>query len=124
MPLAFLLDEHLRRRLWQAVESHNARGAHPIDAVRVGDPDDLALGSADPDILVWAEREGRILVSRDEATMKTYFAEHLQAGHHSPGLFLIRKGSALADVVLFLAAAAHATDPGAWHDQFGVFSVK
>src|SRR5690242_5171263 len=110
MALAFLLDEHLRGKLWRAIESHNARGVHPIDAVCVGDADDLPLGSDDPDILLWAEREGRILVSRDEATMKTYFAEHLQAGHHSPGLFLIRKGSTLPDVVLFLAAVVYASD--------------
>jgi hypothetical protein len=118
MALAFLLDEHLRGLLLRAIESHNARGVHPIDAVCVGDPGDLPLGSDDPDILLWAERERRILVSRDEATMKTYFAEHLQAGHHSPGLFLIRKGSTLPDVVFFLASVVYASEPADWHDLF------
>jgi hypothetical protein len=62
-PLRYLLDENLRGRLWQAIGVHNQTGAYPIDVVRVGDPPDLPLGSLDPDILLWAEREGRILVS-------------------------------------------------------------
>jgi hypothetical protein len=118
MALAFVLDEHLRGPMWQAVQTHNARGVHLIDVVRVGDPPDLPLGSVDPDILAWAERERRIVVSRDEGTMKTHLAEHLKAGNHSPGVFLIRKGSALADVAFFLAAAAHASDAVDWQDRY------
>src|SRR5258708_22567026 len=117
MALAFLLDEHPRGGLWQGIRSHNARSAHTIDAVRVGDVPDLPLGSLDRDILVWAELHGRILVSRDEKTMKSYLADHLQAGRSSPGVFLIRRGSTVAKAVFFLAAAAHASEPADWRDQ-------
>jgi hypothetical protein len=65
MPLAILLDEHLRGTLWRAIQHHNARGSNPLDVVRVGDPENLPLGSLDPEILLWAEREERILVSED-----------------------------------------------------------
>lgn len=116
MPLAYVLDEHLRGTLWQAILSHNGAAVYPLDAVRVGDPPDLPLGSLDPDILPWAEREGRIVVSRDESTMKTHLADHLRAGHHSPGVFLVRKRSRLAKVVSFLVAAAYASDPSEWQD--------
>jgi hypothetical protein len=118
MPLAYVLDEHLRGPLWNAVQAHNGRGANLIDVIRVGDPADLPLGSTDPAILAWAERGGRIIVSCDEATMKTHLAEHVRAGNHSPGVFLVRKGSALPDVVLFLVAAAYASDPAEWRDLF------
>jgi hypothetical protein len=117
MALRYVLDEHLRGDLWQAIQAHNASGVHPVDAARVGDPPDLPLGAADPDILQWAEREGRILVTRDESTMKDHLADHLQAGRHSPGVFLIRKRSGLADVAYFLVAAAYASDPAEWQDQ-------
>ena len=116
MPLAYVLDEHLRGPLWQAILSHNAAGAYPLDAARVGDSTDLPLGSLDPDILIWAEREGRMIVSRDESTMKTHLADHLLAGHHSPGVFLVRKRSRLAKVVSFLVDAAYASDPSEWQD--------
>ena len=117
MPVAFVLDEHLRGGLWQAIQSHNAKGVLLIDAVRVGDLPDLPLGSQDPDILLWAEANGRILVSRDEHTMKSYLADHLKAGGHSPGVFLIRRSSKVADVTFFLAAATHASEPADWQDH-------
>jgi hypothetical protein len=118
MPLAYVLDEHLRGGLWQAIQTHNAGGVHPLDVVRVGDPSDLPLGAADPDILLWAERQGRLLVSRDEGTMKTHLADHLRAGRHSPGVFLIRRNSTRAEVVSFLVAAAYASDSAEWRDLF------
>ena len=41
MPLTYLLDEHLRGPLWRAIQRHNALGTDPLDAVRVGDVEDL-----------------------------------------------------------------------------------
>ena len=69
MPLRFVLDENQRGLLRRAIVRHNHAGIYPLDAVRVGDEPDLPLGSSDSDILLWSEREGRILVSFDRATM-------------------------------------------------------
>jgi hypothetical protein len=102
----FLFDENLDDALRSAVAQHDTRGIDPIDTVQVGDPPDLPSGSADPDILIWAEREGRILVSFDRSTLPIFLADHLQAGHHSPGVFLIRRGATLRDVSDFLVMAA------------------
>jgi hypothetical protein len=41
MALAYLLNEHLRGLLWQAIEQHNQAGVDVINAVRVGDLPDL-----------------------------------------------------------------------------------
>jgi hypothetical protein len=117
MPLRYVLDEHLRGALWLALRRHNAVGAYPVDVVRVGDPADLPLGTADPDLLAWAEREQRIVVTRDWKTMPGHLANHLQAGHHSPGVCLLRPGHRLPDLVFALALAAYATDPAEWTDQ-------
>jgi hypothetical protein len=110
MPVAFVLDEHLRGILWKAIRQHNRGSAYPIDVVRVGDPSDLPLGTSDPEILLWAERVGRILVTCDENTLPTYFAAHLQAGHHSPGVFILRSGSTIPEIVFQLALVAYAGD--------------
>ena len=59
MALAYVLDEHLRGELRQAILSHNAKGAYPVDAVCVGESLDLPLGSTDPEILLWTEQIGR-----------------------------------------------------------------
>jgi hypothetical protein len=91
MALGYPLDEHLRGVLWRAIQRHNAQGVNVLDVVRVGDPADLPLGSADPALLLWAEQHGRILISRDERTLPAHLATHLQAGHHSPGIFILRR---------------------------------
>jgi hypothetical protein len=116
MPLAFLLDENLRGLLYRHVRRHNAMGEPPLDVVRVGDPPDLPRGSEDPDILRWAERHGRILISRDVNTMPRHLAEHLRAGGHTPGLFLLRPAP-LPVVVGFLVLAAYASDPSEWEGR-------
>jgi len=67
--LRFLLDEHLRGPLWLAILRHNAQGGLPIDGARGGDASDLPLGSDDATIFLWAEREGRILLTEDVHTM-------------------------------------------------------
>ena len=117
MPIRFLFDENLPGRLRSAVERHNATGLALIEAVQVGLPPDLPLGSEDPEILIWAERESRILVSLDLSTLPLFLDDHLRAGRHSPGIFLIRHGATLRDIVDFLALAAHASEPWEWADR-------
>src|SRR4051794_35399330 len=109
MPLRYALDEQLRGPLWNAVQAHNAAGIDPIDVVQVGDPADLPCGTPDPVILLGAEREGRLLVTRDVSTVPGHLAAHLAAGHHSPGVLIVRRGGVVVPQVIFaLALIAHA----------------
>jgi hypothetical protein len=116
-PLRYVLDEHLRRRLWQAVQRHNGLGVDPMDIVRVGDPPDLPLSSSDPEILLWAERENRILISRDKKTLPGYLADHLSLGRGCPGIFIVKRGSKVRSLVEFLAYAAYESGPHEWRDR-------
>lgn len=118
MPFSFLLDENQRGRLWRALQHHNASNLSlALDVVRVGDPPDLPTGSADPAILLWAERESRILLTRDEQSMPGHLADHLAAGRHSPGILLIRHRVSFADVVSHLVLVAYASQAWEWQDQ-------
>jgi hypothetical protein len=117
MGLCYVFDEHLRGDLWEAVKFHNDHSPTLLDVVRVGDPPGLPLGSKDPDILVWSEHNGRVLVSRDKRTMIADLAAHLQRGRNSPGLLIIRRSAYLADVLAFLIYAASAGDEDQWRDQ-------
>jgi len=114
--LRFLLDEHLRGPLWVAILRHNARGGLPIDAVRVGDPPDLPLASDDPTLLLWAERENRILITQDVHTMPGHLNAHLHAGHHSPGVFVLSGSCSIGQAVSSLELVAHAGDPADYLD--------
>jgi hypothetical protein len=73
-PPGFHLDEHLRGPLWEAIQAHNSKpGVAAIRAYRFGDWPAPSLGTDDPDLLLWAEREGIFLVSCDRQTMASYF---------------------------------------------------
>jgi hypothetical protein len=118
MPIRFVLDEHLRLGpLWHALTAHNAAGIDPVDIVQVGDPTDLAPGTPDPDLLLWAERHGRVLVSMDWNTLPGHLATHLGAGCRSPGIVFLRRGFSAKQVLDELVLLAHAGDPADLQDQ-------
>jgi len=116
MALRYVLDEHLRGPLWRAVWWHNRSGEYPLDVMRVGDAEDLPLGTEDPDLLQWAERKERILITWDCDTMASHLAEHLTSGRHSPGIFMIRPVSTIPQIVAFLRDAAYASELWEWQD--------
>ncbi len=118
MPLRFLLDENLRGEMWDALQHHNARGQYPVDVLRVGDPPAPPLQTPDEDLLIWAEQTDRILVTLDKNTMPGHLADHLRAGRHSPGVFLVRLNCTLAQVASLVVAAAHASSAVDWRDQY------
>jgi hypothetical protein len=117
MALRYLLDEHLRGILLHAFQQHNARGINPVDVTQVGDPADLPLGTQDPDVLLWCERDGRVVISLDRHTMPGHLAAHLQQGHHCPGVFILQPGYTVAELVDVLVLAAHIYDPAEVQDQ-------
>jgi hypothetical protein len=123
VPLAFLFDEHLRGPLWHAVQAHNLVGSNPLDVVRVGDPPDLPLGVDDPGVLLWTEREGRILVSNDHSTLPDHLQTHLDAGHHCPGIFLLRRGTSVSRILTYLELAAYASEPSEWENRIEYLDV-
>lgn len=88
-----------------------------MDVVRVGEPDDLPLSSDDRTILAWAERDGRILVTEDKATMPAHLGSHLKAGHRSPGVFLVRSGTTIPKLIEFLVLVAYASEADEWEDR-------
>ena len=110
--MRLLLDENVEKALlnvfpWR--ESNlGLRRRHPgLDVVRVVD---VGLGGrSDTEILEWAAREGRVVVSRDRATLNAEAARRIEGGKPMPGLILLRRGVGvgriLEDLELLLATA-------------------
>lgn len=117
MSIRFILDENLRGPLWQTVILHNQKGMNPIDVMCVGDPTQLSLGTKDPQLLLWCEREKRILGSHDTNSLPLHASAHWAAGGHLPGIFLIRPLSKHSQIVAFLALVTYASDEGDWLDR-------
>ena len=80
----FLLDADLPRALLTAL----LREEPTLDVLRV---EQAGLRTApDPDILAFAAEEGRILVTKDKATMLDHAASRLSRGERMCGLVIIR----------------------------------
>jgi hypothetical protein len=117
MALRYVFDENLRGPLWAAVCRANARRTEPVDITRVGDEADLPLGTSDPELLLWAEVHDCIVVSSDVRTTPTHHHDHLQAGHHSPGVFLIALPYSIPQIVEALLYYAEGSDAALWRDR-------
>ncbi len=117
MALCFFLDEHLRGPMWRAIQQHNAAGIDVLDVLRVGDPPAPPLGTTDPDLLLGGEAHARVLITRDRKTMPGHLAGHLQAGHHSPGVFVLRPSWTIPDAIDALVLRDQAGDPAFYVDR-------
>jgi hypothetical protein len=117
MLVRYLLDENLRGILWGAISLHNQGHRAFIDCVRVGDPEDLPRGSGDGEILQWAEREKRVIISMDKRTMPLEARTILERGGHFSGVLLVRAGFSARAIVDYLELLAHATELDEWRDR-------
>jgi hypothetical protein len=68
-------------------------------------------------ILSWAEERKRLLVTEDKHTMPVHLDRHLKAGHHVPGILMIRPGASVPALVEFLVLVAYASRAEEWQDR-------
>lgn len=74
-------------------------------------------GISDPDVLVIAAAQGRILVTHDFRTMPKHSAEFLTAGNSSPGVFLVKQRTPLASTIEDLVLVWTASKPEDWTNR-------
>lgn len=111
--LRFLVDEHVPVSLLGALR----QGAKGIDLLCVGDPGAPPRQSPDPDLLAACEILGRVLLTMDRKSMPQHLRDHFDAGRHTAGVLLMRRGLTLAeyrDEILLIYGATTADE---WIDQ-------
>ena len=91
----FLLDEHINR----AIQRQLCRLDSQIEVLAIGDPEAPPSGTLDPEILVWLESHGYLLVTANRSTMPGHFVAHLEMGHHIPGIVWLRPGTRLGRII-------------------------
>ncbi len=91
----FLLDEHLGRVIQRQLRRRDAQ----IEILLVGDPNAPARGILDTDLLLWLEGAGFILVTSDESTIPEHLIDHYNQSRHVPGIFWIRDGASLGQII-------------------------
>jgi predicted nuclease of predicted toxin-antitoxin system len=110
MPIRFQADADLNQVIVSAV----ARRVPAID-FRTATSAGLA-GLKDQDVLAVAARDGRVLVTHDQATMPRHFAEFVRS-QHSPGVIAVPQHLPLREVADDLILIWTATEAGEWIDR-------
>jgi len=88
-----------------------------IEALAVGDSAAPATGTPDAELLRWIEENGYILVSRNRRTLPRHLKEHVKAGHHVPGIFLLRRQYPVSQVIEDLLLIWESGDPKEYKGQ-------
>jgi hypothetical protein len=86
-----------------------------LDIVRIQDVG--MLGAEDPDVLEWAAREGRVLLTHDVSTITRYAYERIQSGQPMPGVFEISPAVPIGVAIEDLLLLAECSLEGEWEGQ-------
>lgn len=113
MNLRFLLDENLSLRLKKAVQRHYPE----IDILRVGDTDAPPLGTLDHDVLSYLETHQRVLLTDNRHSMPAHIADHLAAGGHHWGIFMVHKNRSIGRLVAEIHLYWSASEAEEWIDR-------
>jgi hypothetical protein len=86
-----------------------------LDIVRVQEAG--LSGAVDHDVLEWAARESRVLLTHDVSTMTRYPYERVEAGLPMPGVFQVSRGISLTLVIEDILLIAECSIAGEWEGQ-------
>ena len=109
LPLA--VDEDVNGRIVRGL----LRRIPHLDVVRVQDRG--LTGTGDPEILEWAAREDRILLTQDANTMTGHAYARLAAGKHMAGVIVAAQDLAIGIVIEDLFLIAECTEANEWEGQ-------
>lgn len=109
--MRFLADENFDQRILAGLR----RRRPDLDILRVQDAGLVA--AEDPEILVWAATEDRILLTHDAATVPFYAYERIGAGAAMPGVIEVPLrlpiGQAIEEILLIMETS----QPEEWANQ-------
>ena len=74
-------------------------------------------GIGDPEVLAFAARQNRILVSHDMSTIPVHLARTLRDGKKSPGVFVVSQETAVREVIDVVVLIWSVSWPVEWEDQ-------
>lgn len=93
-----------------------------LDILRVQDVG--LMGKEDPEILEWAAKNERILLTHDVATITFFAYERVKAGLPMPGVFEVGRKVSIQTAIQDLLLLAECSIPGEWEGQIQYLPLK
>jgi uncharacterized protein DUF5615 len=118
--IKYLLDEHVNPRLRKALKQL----APDIVVWRIGDPGTPHLGTLDPEILLWCEDCSFSLVTNNRVSMPVHLQDHLDAGHHVPGIFTLNLNMTIGETAEELVLIWGASEAEEYIDQINYLPLS
>lgn len=104
-------DENFRERIVRGLR----RRQPDLDLARA--QDEGLSGAADPDVLEWAAREGRVLLSHDFDTLIGHAWDRVRAGLAMPGVVAVPQNMSIGRAIDELELFAVASEEDEWNNQ-------
>lgn len=100
--MKFLVDENFTGAILRGINRY-----YPdLDVIRV---QDSQPGLPDPQVLEWAAKEGRVLLTHDRRTMIGFVYERIDAGKEMSGVILVEAnapiGLVIEDIIITIETA-------------------
>ena len=108
----YLLDEHVDPTLRAQLSRHEP----DLTVWIIGDPGGPQCGALDPDVLLWCEANGFSLVTNNRKSMAVHLRDHLAAGHHVPGMFVLNPNMTMGATIEELRLIWGASEPEEYRD--------
>lgn len=116
--LRLATDEDFNNRILRGL----LRREPGLDIVRV---QDVGLaGHRDAEVLDWAAREGRVLLTHDVTTMKRYVDERAATGLPMPGVFEVSQQTPIAQAIEEILLIAECSIEGEWEGQINFLPLR
>lgn len=116
----------LRLAIDEDFNNHILRGVQFIlpglDALRVQDAH--LPQKDDPDVLEWAAREERVLLTQDVNTMTKHAYNRIRVGHPTPGVFVVPQELAISIAIEDIVLLVQTSLPGEWQNQVCFLPLK
>lgn len=81
-------------------------------------------GTLDPEILVWCEEHGFVLVTNNRTSMPSHLARHLAQGCHVPGIFILNSKMSVGETIDELILIALASGNNEYQDRIRYLPIK
>lgn len=113
MTLNYLLDENVDPIYKIQINQQN------LDLVIwvVGEPNTPPRGTLDPELLCWCEEHDFVLVTNNRRSMPVHLTDHINAGRHVPGIFILNPNLGLGQTIEELIFIAEASFDNEYQDQ-------
>lgn len=109
--LRFAADENFNNDILRGLQRRRA----DLDVVRVQDAG--LSGAPDPEVLEWAAREGRLLLTHDAATMTAFAYERAARQQPMPGVIEVQRKVPLGQVIEDILLIAECGFAEEWEGQ-------